>query len=161
MKTETTTRINAVELLKQDHEKVKGLFKEFMESGERALKTRERLSQEIFMEFGIHADLEEQIFYPAYRDAAKEQGEEIVDESLEEHHVADLLIEELKAMTPEEEHFEPKMKVLCENIQHHIKEEESEMLNKARRFLGDRLETLGQQMAERKKQLMGQMKMAA
>jgi hypothetical protein len=161
MKTETTTRINAVELLKQDHEKVKGLFKEFMESGERAIKTRERLSQQIFLELEVHSKLEEEIFYPAYCQAAKEQGEDIVAESLEEHHVVDLLIGELKALTPEEENFEPKMKVLCENVQHHIEEEEQEMLNKAPRFLGDKLETLGQQMAERKKQLMGQMKMAA
>ena len=161
MKTETTTRINAVELLKQDHETIKGLFKEFQESGERAIKTRERLSQQIFLELEVHSKLEEEIFYPAYCEGAKAQAEDIVAESLEEHHVVDLLIGELKALTPEEENFEPKMKVLCENVQHHIEEEEEEMLNKAPRYLGDRLETLGQQMAERKKQLMAEMKKAA
>ena len=135
MKTETTTRINAVDLLKQDHEKVKGLFKEFMESGERAIKTRERLSQQIFLELLVHSELEEQIFYPAYCEAAKEQGEDIVAESLEEHHVVDLLIGELKALTPEAENFEPKMKVLCENVEHHIEEEEEDMIPEIRKEL--------------------------
>lgn len=159
MKTETTPRtMDAVQLLKSDHEKVKGLFKEFMETGERAIKTRQRLAEQIFLELEVHSELEEEIFYPAYKKAAAEQGEEIVAESLEEHHVVDLIIGELKALTPEDETFEPKMKVLCENVQHHIEEEESEMLSKAKRFLGGQLEPLGEEMAERKQQLLSNLK---
>ncbi len=149
----TPRTASAVEILKQDHASVKGLFARFMETGERAFKSRQRLADELFAELELHTTLEEEIFYPAYKEAAREQGEEIVAESLEEHHVVDLLISELKALSPEDETFEPKMKVLCENVQHHIEEEEAEMLAKARRLLGPELESLGRKMQERRRQL--------
>jgi iron-sulfur cluster repair protein YtfE (RIC family) len=145
--------MDAVSLLKADHQKVKGLFREYSELGERAIKTKQKLAEQIWQELEVHSQLEEQIFYPAAREAAEEQVGEVVAEGLEEHHVVDVLIQELKGLSPEDEPFDAKMKVLCENVEHHIEEEETEMLPQAGRKLGDRLESLGQQMMELKKQL--------
>jgi hemerythrin superfamily protein len=144
---------DAVAMLKSDHAKVKGLFRQFSEAGEQAFKTKERLAEQIFQELEVHSKLEEQVFYPAVRADGDPEAGELVDEGLEEHHVVDLLIAELKGMSAEDERYDAKMTVLCENVEHHIEEEEKEMLPDAQRKLGDRTEALGRQMAELKERL--------
>jgi hemerythrin superfamily protein len=150
-----TGSMDAIAMLEADHRKVKELFREFSEAGERAHKTKQRIAERIFQELEVHSRLEEEVFYPAVRAATDKEGEELVVEGIEEHHVVDLLIEELKGMNPEDEHYTAKMTVLCENVQHHIQEEEEEMLPDARRRLGDQMETLGQEMQVMRRQLAG------
>lgn len=104
----------------------------------------------------MHTQLEEEVFYPAVRAVADQEGEELVEESLEEHHVVDVLIEELKRMSPEDERYDAKMTVLCENVEHHIQEEEEEMLPDALRKLRGQVEALGQEMQVVRRQLIGE-----
>jgi hypothetical protein len=146
---------DAVEMLKADHEKVRGLFRQFFETGERAIKTRQKLADQIFHEIEVHARLEEEVFYPAVRAVADEQGEDVVAESVEEHHVVELLLGELKALSPEDEQFEPKMKVLFENVDHHIEEGETVMLPDARKKLKGQAEALSLEMQTLRAQLTG------
>src|SRR5688500_13329199 len=129
----TATQTDAIAMLKADHDKVKELFGRFSELGDSAYKTKERIAEQVFHELETHSQLEEQVFYPAVRGTGDPEGEDLVLESTEEHHVVDVLIAELKALTPEDETFDAKFKVLCENVEHHIEEEEGEMFPIARK----------------------------
>jgi hemerythrin-like domain-containing protein len=140
-------------LLKQDHDKVKGLFREYEEAGDHAYRTKERIAGRVFEELAIHEQIEEEIFYPAVRDGASQGGVEIVLEGYEEHHVVDFLIGELKAIGVKDETHDAKFKVLTENVEHHIEEEEGEMFAEARRALGDAVDEVGERMMELKKSL--------
>jgi hypothetical protein len=141
---------NAIDLLKADHEKVKDLFDQFEEAEDR--RTRKTIVRHAVEELSIHATLEEEIFYPAVRKEL-EDGEEMMNEADEEHHVAKVLIAELEEMDGTESHYDAKFSVLAENVRHHIKEEEREMLPKAEETDLD-FEALGQQMLRRKEKLM-------
>jgi len=118
-----------VELLRKDHEKVKTLFRDF-ESAEES-KEKGHIVQQAIAELEVHAAAEEKVFYPAVRKDSPDAASNL-DESLEEHHVMRLLIEELKVMSPEDERFDAKFTVMAENVRHHIKEEESELFARAR-----------------------------
>jgi iron-sulfur cluster repair protein YtfE (RIC family) len=146
-------KIDAFALLKQDHDKVKALFKEYEDKGDRAYKGKLEIAETIFQELAVHETIEEEIFYPAIRENASKEGVEIVLEGYEEHHVADVIIEELKALDIEDETYDAKFKVLRENIEHHIEEEETEMFPEARKALGDRAAEIGERMQTRKEQL--------
>jgi hemerythrin superfamily protein len=139
---------NPIEMLKQDHQKVKGLFEEFENASDEESKTR--IVDEALRELTVHATLEEELFYPAARKALGE--DDLIDEAVEEHHVAKFLIQELASMKPRDERWEAKFCVLCESVKHHIEEEENEMLSKIERADLD-LESLGARMLERKQQL--------
>lgn len=144
-------------MLRQDHKKVKEMFRQYEELGDNALKSKQRLAEEIFRELEIHTQLEEEIFYPAARGADEEELGEVVAEGYEEHHVADVLIAEIRALQPDNEQFDAKMKVLSENIEHHIEEEEKEMLPPAERALrGEQMEVITGQMQAMKQRLMKQ-----
>ncbi len=151
--------MNAVKMLKDDHKKVKGLFREFEGAGEKAFKTKLKLAHKIFTELEVHTELEEEIFYPVAKGKGDKELKETIDEGLEEHHVVKVLIEELKAMDIEAEpdRYVAKMTVLIENVEHHIEEEEKELLPEAQKDLGDEVEMLGDQMEQRKRQLLSQM----
>jgi hypothetical protein len=149
--------MDAFTLLKQDHDKVKKMFKDYEELGDRAMKSKQDLATEIFMELAVHEQIEEEIFYPELqRRFDEKEDQEIVLEGFAEHHVADLIQEELKAMTPEDEMFDAKMKVLQENIEHHIEEEETEMFPEAKKALGEDAVPIGEAMMARKEELMQQ-----
>jgi iron-sulfur cluster repair protein YtfE (RIC family) len=147
---------DAFQLLKADHDEVKKMFKEFEQAGDQAYKTKQRIAEQIFEELSVHETIEEEIFYPAVRENASKEGVEIVLEGYEEHHVADMIIEELKAMDVEEENYDAKFKVLQENIEHHIQEEEESMFPEARKALGDSAVGIGEQMQMRKEELLQQ-----
>lgn len=148
-----------IELLKQDHEKVKALFDEFESTTNR--RSQQRIVREAILELDVHAGIEEEIFYPAYAEAAREsEDEDIVLEAEEEHHVVHVLIGELRDMPAIDERAAAKFTVLAENVRHHIEEEETEMLPRAGELLGDRLEELGEQMARRKRELTRELKAA-
>jgi hemerythrin superfamily protein len=138
-----------IEMLKEDHQKVKDLFEEF-EAAEDS-RTKQRIVDTAVTELEVHAKLEEGLIYPAIRPELDD--EELMDEALEEHHVVHMLIAELKKMKPRDDRFDAKFTVLGESVKHHIKEEESEMLPKAEgsNIDWDKLET---QVMKRRAQLM-------
>jgi len=153
--------VDPVELLKQDHVKVKGLFDEFEAATQR--RSQMRIAREALLELDVHAGIEEEIFYPAYRaELDDEESTDTILEAEEEHHVVHMLIAEIKELLgTDDERFEAKFTVLMENVRHHIDEEESEMLPKADQLGEDRLGELGAEMAARKKELRKEMKAAA
>jgi len=147
--------MNAFQLLKEDHKKVSGIFQQLEPTTERALKTREELFTKLKQELDIHAQIEETIFYPAIKDA--HETREITLEGFEEHHVVKMLLGELEAMPVDTEEWAAKLKVLQENVEHHVEEEEEEMFQKARQVLSEEeINTLGAQMEEMKKRLQPQ-----
>ncbi|MCK9517718.1 MAG: hemerythrin domain-containing protein [Dehalococcoidia bacterium] len=150
---------DAIKLLKDDHNKVKDLFAEFEKADGRSKK---RIAKETILELEVHAKLEEEIFYPKFLETVKD--EMITAEAEEEHHVAETVMDELKQMLQSsgtDVHFDAKYMVLAENVKHHIQEEEKEMLPKAEKKMGkEMLADLGEQMVQRKEQLMKEMSAA-
>ncbi|MDT7689637.1 MAG: hypothetical protein QOE46_2396 [Acidobacteriota bacterium] len=151
--------MNAFQLLKEDHQKVSGLFQQIEPTTERAEKTRTELFTQLKQELEVHAKIEETIFYPAIKQAAETRA--IVLEGFEEHHVIKMLLKELDSMPVDTEQWTAKVKVLKENVEHHVEEEEGEMFQKAREVLSeDDINRLGAEMEELKKQLQQQIKAA-
>ncbi len=144
----TDTNTDAIELLKRDHAIVKDLFEEFENATSR--QSKKRIAAQALQELKIHAALEEDIFYPAVR---RRVGKDIMNEADEEHHVAKLLVAELEDLGGRGDHYDAKFTVLAENVRHHIKEEEDEMLPKANALDID-FQELGRQMLRRKQQLL-------
>jgi hemerythrin superfamily protein len=142
--------MDAISLLKDDHQTVERLFKRFEKTSDRATVERRRIVDEIIKELSIHAEIEETIFYPAVRQAVP-PSEEMVLESLEEHHVVKWVLSELEGMAPDAERFEAKVTVLIENVRHHVEEEESDLFPKVRRALTrTALDNMGEAMARAK-----------
>ncbi|HYL74016.1 MAG TPA: hemerythrin domain-containing protein [Bryobacteraceae bacterium] len=144
----TEPSTGAIELLKRDHAIVKDLFEEFENASNR--RSKRKIAAQALQELKIHAALEEDIFYPAVR---RHVGKDIMNEADEEHHVAKLLVAELEDLDGRGDHYDAKFTVLAENVRHHIKEEEREMLRKAEALDID-FQKLGQQMLRRKQQLL-------
>lgn len=142
-----TDDVDAIRLLKKDHAKAKDLFDQFEKTNN--LPEKKKIVAETIMELKLHAAVEEEIFYPAVR---KSIGKEIMTEADEEHHVAKVLIAELEEMDGTEDHYDAKFTVLAENIRHHIKEEEKEMLPKAQ-ALELNMDDVGKRILARKEQL--------
>jgi hemerythrin-like domain-containing protein len=141
--------MDALTLLRRDHDKVKALLKELEPTTERAVKTRTELFATLKSELTVHEIIEEEIFYPTLKQHPK--ARDIVLEGYEEHGVVDTLMGELEALSVEDETWGAKAKVMIENIEHHIEEEEGEMFGKARQvFDRDELEQLGRAMEARK-----------
>jgi hemerythrin superfamily protein len=149
---------NAIEMLKSDHHKVKELFRQYEAAGDRAYQKKKGIAEEVFTELEIHTTLEEELFYPAMKRKTDQDGKDLVAEAMEEHHVVTTLMEELQGLDPKDERYDAKFKVLMDNVEHHIEEEEGEMFPEAEEVLGDRLERLGTQMQERKQQLTAALK---
>jgi hemerythrin-like domain-containing protein len=151
--------MNAFQLLKEDHQKVSGIFQQLEPTTERAEKTRTELFAKLQQELDVHAKIEEAVFYPAIKREAETR--EIVLEGFEEHHVVKMLLKELEALPVDTEQWTAKLKVLQENVEHHVEEEEQEMFQKARQVLSeDDINRLGAEMEEMKKQLLAQTKSA-
>ena len=141
--------MDALRLLKADHDKVKKLLDELDRTTERGVKTRSELFATIKGELTVHETIEEEIFYPALLEKAKTH--DITLEGYEEHHVVDLLMGELEDLDVADETWGPKAKVMKENIEHHIEEEEGDMFVKTRQvFDEDDLDALGRRMQARK-----------
>jgi len=143
--------MNALTLLRNDHQTVEKLFKQFEKLGDDAHKQKKTVVKKIIKELAIHAAIEEMVFYPAVRKAVK-TAEDIVLEGLEEHHIVKWTLSELDGMDPSEERFDPKVKVLMESVRHHVKEEQEEMFPKVSKKLDRKqLEMLGKALATAKK----------
>jgi hemerythrin-like domain-containing protein len=145
---------DAIALLKADHEKVRALLADLEETSERASSKREKLLTTIEQELKIHTKIEEEIFYPAFRDAAeKKDDRKLFYEAVEEHHVVDLVLPEIKGAGSEE--FGAKAKVLKDLVEHHAEEEEAKMFPRAKKLMDrDELMRLGDALASAKETLM-------
>lgn len=142
---------DAIQLLTADHRKVKALFEEYDNLSDRSVATKKKLATEICLELTKHATAEEEIFYTAVRQAVSD-SEDQVDEAIVEHACAKDLIAQILNMKPGEDLYDAKIKVLSEQIDHHVKEEESEMFPKARKA-GLDLVALGEAIAARKEEI--------
>lgn len=144
--------LDAIALLKQDHEKVLGLL-DSMENATGARRTK--LLGQIEQELKVHTQIEEEIFYPAYRDASrKKDDQKLFYEAMQEHHVVDLVLPEAGQGESNEE-LKAKAKVLKELVSHHIDEEQDEMFPRARKLLDrEELRELGARMQQRKTELL-------
>ena len=143
---------NAISMLKSDHATVKRLLRELDATSERAIKERERLVNQIEREVKMHSQIEEEVFYPAFKAAAeKSDAEDLFYEATEEHHLVDIELPSLVAANPKSHEFEAKAKVMLDLIEHHVKEEEGEMFVAARELLDDdQLREIGDLMQTRK-----------
>lgn len=138
---------DAISMLKRDHDAVKELFDQFEKAERKAGKRK--IARQALEELRIHSALEEEIFYPAVRG---QLNGGIMNEADEEHHIAKVLIAELDALKEDDDHYDAKFEVLAESVRHHIKEEEDEMLPKARDLAVD-YQALGRKMEQRKREL--------
>ncbi|HKX13270.1 MAG TPA: hemerythrin domain-containing protein [bacterium] len=145
--------MNPFTMLKEDHKKVKALFKEYEDAGDRAFKKKGQIAEKVMYELEVHAQVEEELFYPKVKQNVDKEARHLVNEAYEEHHVVKMLIAELKALKPEDEAFDAKFKVLMENVKHHIKEEEHELFPEAKDSLDGMSEPLGEEMEGRKVEL--------
>jgi hemerythrin superfamily protein len=142
---------DAIVMLKEDHARVRKLFAEFRQAGERATATKAAIVNKILEELTVHTYLENEVMYPRVRGLVPDLEENIL-ESYEEHHVADVLCFELAAMDADDERFDAKTMVLIESVSHHIDEEESDWFPKVREALGRKaLQEIGAEMAELRK----------
>ncbi|GLW72895.1 hemerythrin [Kitasatospora phosalacinea] len=138
--------MDAIVLLKEDHKTVEKLFKEFEKAGDRAFATKRRIADRVIEELTVHAVIEEEVFYPAAREAAPETADHVL-ESVEEHHVVVWMLAELAGLDPQDERFDAKMTVLMENVRHHVEEEERDWFPEVRKAMGrNRLLELGERL---------------
>jgi hemerythrin superfamily protein len=147
--------VDATKLLKEDHKKVKALFGEVEVLGDRAGASRKKLFQQIDRELTIHSKIEETIFYPEFRRRANnsEEKEEVL-EAYEEHHVVKNIIAELEDLDPKDETYKPKLQVLKDMVEHHVKEEEGPLFHMAHElFTKDELDQLGERIMVAKEQM--------
>jgi hypothetical protein len=143
--------IDAIAMLKADHQRVKDLFAQY--EGTSNAEAKRTLAEEVFVELETHAQLEENIFYPSVNEET-EEGPELVKESLHEHATVKQLIAELRQMGPQSGEFDAKFHELMRNVEHHVQEEEAEMFPLAEEELAEDLDEMSAEMQELKQELM-------
>jgi len=150
---------DAIALLKADHKKVKGLFAETDDLSDRATTQLKRIGDQVCQELTVHAEIEETIFYPAVKERAQrghKEERDLVLESYEEHSLVKKIIGDLEAIDATDESYRPKLKVLREMVEQHVKEEERELFPGARELLDENeLTDLGMRMTELKNKRLG------
>jgi hemerythrin-like domain-containing protein len=148
----STQSTDAIVLLKADHKEVRKLFADFEKAGDDAQSTKQRLVDKMIELLTVHTYIENEVMYPRVRQLLPDLEDDIL-ESYEEHHVADVLVMELSAMSASDERFTAKTMVLIENVRHHMQEEEDEWFPQVREGLGRKsLQEIGAEMqAARKK----------
>ncbi len=146
---------NALTLLRQDHDEVSALFDKYEKSKEKAAPAKKQeLANTICQMLTVHATIEEEIFYPAVREQV-EDAAELLDEAEVEHQSAKDLIAQIEGMSPDDELYDAKVKVLGEYIKHHVKEEQNEIFPEVRKSDMD-LAEIGAKLEARKAELMQQ-----
>jgi hypothetical protein len=146
--------VDPFELLKKDHKKVSQLLNQLEKTDEQDSSRRDELFKQIKSELELHTQIEETIFYPALKQ--EEETKDITLEAYEEHKEVKTLLEDMSSLDSDDETWGAKCKLLKENVEHHVEEEEGEMFKKARKALDkDELEQLGDQMAQAKGQSTG------
>jgi len=143
---------DAIALLKADHQRVKDLFTQYEATSNP--ETKRTLADEVFVELETHAQLEENIFYPAVNEETDE-GPELVKESLSDHETVKNLIQQLRSMAHDTDEFDATFQELIQNVEHHVEEEEAEMFPLAEQELADNLDEMSEEMQELKADLQG------
>ncbi|MBW0105139.1 hemerythrin domain-containing protein [Pseudonocardia sp. KRD291] len=139
---------DAIVLLKDDHKRIRKLFRDFEKAGPNATTTKAKIVDGILEALTVHTYIENECMYPAVRELVPSTEDDVL-ESYEEHHVADVLCMELAAMSADDERFDAKTTVLIENVDHHIDEEEQEWFPQVREALGrKKLQDIGEQMID-------------
>ena len=146
----TKARKDAIALLKKDHETVRGLLSQLEETTARGAKKRQQLLTKSALEVEVHAAVEEEIFYPAFRRKGETgEDEKLFFEADEEHRLVHEVLPQLQATDPSSKLFSARAKVLKDLIEHHADEEENEMLPRARKLMSrEDLIELGEKLAE-------------
>jgi hemerythrin superfamily protein len=147
----TNGSIDAVELLTQQHREVEEMFERFEKMTDRAKVSKKKLADEICNALIMHTTIEEEIFYPATREAS-EDTEDMVDEAVVEHASAKDLIAQIMEMDPGDDLYDAKVKVLSELVEHHVEEEEKEMFPKTKQLKLD-MQALGAEMKARQQEI--------
>ena len=146
----TKTTVDAIDLLKQDHDKAEKAFKQFEKMDRQESEACRQLVQTVCEDLKVHTTVEEEIFYPAVREAVAD--EDLMNEAAVEHETARMLIEQLDNMGPDDPNYYATFTVLGEYVRHHIKEEQGEMFPAAKRAKVD-LVALGERIRARKEEL--------
>jgi hemerythrin superfamily protein len=146
-----TKSIDAIAMLTAEHKEVKTMFEQYEKLGDRANAAKKKLADQICAALTVHTTIEEEIFYPALRAASKDAAD-MLDEAVVEHAGAKDLIAQIDEMDPEDDLYDAKVKVLGEQVEHHVGEEEGEMFPVAKKAKLD-LVALGAEMAMRKEEL--------
>jgi len=144
---------NAIELLKHDHREVESMFKQF--DAEDESRSKSEIAQHICLSLIVHSEIEEELFYPAAQRALDVEDRDLVSEAKVEHMSLKRLIGDISGSSPSDEMFEARMTVLKEYVQHHVHEEEHELMPQVKKANID-LDSLGSRLMERKQQLMQQ-----
>lgn len=140
--------MNAIELLKEDHNELRGFFSEY-KAGDSS-DEKHKIFEKIKAKLDVHTHIEETVFYPKLLE--KKELEDITREGIEEHHLGDVFVREISNLTEKSEKFEPKMDVLIESTEHHLQEEEGKMFPKVEKIFSEsELDELGDRMAEEEK----------
>jgi len=142
---------DAIAMLKADHQKVRDLFHQY--EATRDPSAKREVAEQVFIELETHAQLEENVFYPAVNEET-EEGPELVKESLEEHEAMKQLIQALRSMGPDLSAFDAKFRALLQNVEHHVAEEEAAMFPLAEEELEEDMQDLRDEMQELKKELL-------
>ena len=145
---------NAIEVLEEDHRQVEEWFDEYEELEDKEDDRKADLVEKICLALKIHAQIEEEIFYPQARDVTRDN--DLIDESLVEHATVKNLIREIEVMEVGDKLYDAKIRVLGEMVKHHIEEEEEELFPELASRKTD-LDALGKELAERKEELMSEM----
>ena len=143
---------DAIAMLKADHQRVKDLFAQYEAADNVDIK--QTLAEQVFVELEMHAQLEENVFYPAVNEET-EEGPELVQESLSEHETVKNLIQELRSIAHDTDAFDAKFQELIQNVEHHVEEEEAEMFPLAEEELAEDLTEMKDEMQELKTDLQG------
>jgi hemerythrin superfamily protein len=140
----------AIQLLKDDHQTVEGLFRRYEQAGEDATEEKREIRDRVVKELSVHAYIEEQVFYPATR-AARGETEEMVEEALKEHAEAKKALQQLMSLEPDDDQFDTVLRHLVTDVRHHVEEEENEMFSKVNELLSSQeLSELGDRLQEAK-----------
>jgi hemerythrin-like domain-containing protein len=142
---------DAIAMLKEDHRRVRDLFQEYEAATDP--RTKRELAEEACTELETHAQLEEQIFYPAVNDET-ENGQELVQEAIQEHQTVKDLIAVLREMGPDNHEFDAKFHELIRHVEHHVEEEENEMFPLAEEELEEDMQDLRNEMQELKQEIL-------
>jgi hemerythrin superfamily protein len=143
--------MDAITMLRDDHKAVKRMFRAFERLDDDDTTGRRKLVDDMIRELSVHAYIEEKVFYPAVR-AADPDAEDMILESLEEHHIVKWTLSELEDLSADDERFKAKVTVLIESVQHHADEEESDLFPSVRKHIGRKdLVELGEALAAAKR----------
>lgn len=139
--------INPVAIIKQDHKTVEGLFKEYESLGDGAVATKRKVVDQIIEELTNHAEMEETLCYPRFKEVFNKEDDKMVEEAYVEHTGAKKLLSDLATLEPDQPEFDASVKVLMEQIRHHVEEEETELLPTVEKEMPEEeLEIMGNEM---------------